>query len=83
MDARLCWHAANITLSTRAAKLGPGQQHEVCLGEAVCQHACWGLVHPRETGDLAGQYNQQAPVSQSHPSLSSLVAISLDGLVGL
>jgi len=81
MDARLCWHDANITLSTRAAKLGPGQQHEVCL-------ACMlGLVHPRETGDLAGQYNQQAPVSQSYPSLSSLSSthpyLSLDGLVGL
>jgi len=31
-----------------------------------------GLVHPRETGDLAGQYNQQAPASLSIQPLSIL-----------
>jgi len=59
-----------ITLSTHAAKFGPGQQHEVVLsGEAVYRHAYWGLVHSKRTSGLAGQYNQQAPVSQSYPSL--------------
>jgi len=65
----VCWLAAWDTLPTCAAKLGLGQQREVCEGGAIHLHARWDLVAQEETLPQAYQYKQLAQGLNSSLSL--------------
>ena len=86
LNARLCWHAANNSLSTCAAKFGLGEQHEVCWAVGSMSACMLGfMTFKKETaiwpGSIINRYQSLNPTPLS--SLSPTHSTSLNGLVGL